>query len=78
MPPTGPMMDGGFGLWQLVLLVLYVFLLIFPVARILGRAGLSGWWSILALIPVVNLLALWIFAFVDWPRLRGGGLGERS
>ena len=69
-----PMMDAGFGFWQFVLLALYVFLLVFPVARILKRTGFSGWWSILALIPVVNLVALWIFALIGWPR--GGSRGE--
>lgn len=38
-----------------------------PFWRILKRTGHSGWWSLLVLIPVVNLCSLWLFAFVRWP-----------
>jgi hypothetical protein len=40
-----------------------------PAARILKRAGFSPWWCLVAIVPLVNLLALWVFAFVDWPAL---------
>ncbi len=45
-----------------------------PVAMVLRRVGFSGWWSVLAVIAPLNLVALWVFALVDWPRLpkRGG------
>jgi len=39
-------------------------------ARILHKAGYSGWWSLLALIPAANLVMLWVFAFSDWPALK--------
>ena len=42
-----------------------------PVANILHRAGRSRWWMILAFIPFVNLLGLWVFAFARWPKLAG-------
>jgi len=38
-----------------------------PLGRILSRAGFSPLWSIVAFIPIVNLIALWLFAFADWP-----------
>jgi len=38
--------------------------------RILHKASFSGWWTILMFIPVVNIIMIWIFAFVDWPSLR--------
>jgi hypothetical protein len=38
-----------------------------PIARILDRAGLSRWLAFIGLIPVVNIVALWAFAFADWP-----------
>lgn len=41
---------------------------LYPIGRILGRTGLSPFWSVLVLIPFVNLIALWVFAFIDWPR----------
>ena len=39
------------------------------VAEILGRVGFSGWWSLLAVVPLLNVILLWVFAFTDWPNL---------
>jgi hypothetical protein len=41
-----------------------------PVARILKRAGFSPWLALLVLVPTINLICLWVFAFVDWPALK--------
>lgn len=49
----------------LALLLLAVPLLM--IARVLRRAGFSRWWVLLVLVPVVNLLALWWFAYARWP-----------
>jgi hypothetical protein len=38
----------------------------YPIGRILGRIGFSPFWSIVAFIPFVNLIALWVLAFIDW------------
>ena len=54
---------------MLVILILLPFLLWMTV-RVLHRAGYSGWWSLLTLIPVANIVAIWVFAFADWPALR--------
>ncbi|MFC3226340.1 hypothetical protein ACFOGJ_03820 [Marinibaculum pumilum] len=35
--------------------------------RGLQKAGFSGAWSLLLLVPVVNLVMLWVFAFISWP-----------
>ena len=42
-----------------------------PAARILRRAGLSLWWSIFFVIPVVNVVAVWVFAYSRWPAVDG-------
>lgn len=55
----------GFGHWLLFAVMIAVFL--YPIGRILGRVGWSPFWSILAVIPFVNLIALWLLAFVEWP-----------
>ena len=55
-------MRGLFGL-LIVLLVVGI-----PVRQILLRTGFSQWWTLLVLVPLVNLVALWIFAFSCWPR----------
>ena len=56
--------------WLFILIVLFV--LLFPVIKILQKAGYSGWWVLLWFVPIGNLVALWIFAFADWPALRRG------
>lgn len=44
---------------------------LYPIGRILGRIGLSPFWSVLAVVPLVNLIGLWVLAFADWPARRG-------
>lgn len=53
-----------------VWLIVMIAVVIYPVSRILGRIGFSPLWSILMFIPLVNLVALWIVAFADWPGRR--------
>jgi hypothetical protein len=42
-------------------------LILFPLGRILRRLGFSPYLSLLAFIPAVNLIALWVLALADWP-----------
>jgi len=54
---------GSFSIWHwLIVLVLLV-----PVAKILKKAGFSPWWAILAIVPIANLVGLFVFAFIRWP-----------
>ncbi len=58
---------GGFGfIWMII----YVAVMVVPIAKILGRIGFNQWWAAVAIVPMVNLIFLWIFAFIDWPRER--------
>jgi hypothetical protein len=54
----------------LALSVAPALLSIIAIVRIVQRAGFSGWWALITFVPVVNLLALWYFAFVQWPIMR--------
>ena len=45
-------------------------IMIVLVVRIIQRAGYSGSWTLLWFVPVLNVLALWYFAFGPWPILR--------
>jgi hypothetical protein len=38
--------------------------------RIVRKAGYHGAWSLIILLPLVNLVAVYVFAFSDWPALR--------
>jgi hypothetical protein len=35
--------------------------------RIIRRAGYSGWWVLMSLVPIGNLVMLGLFAFKEWP-----------
>jgi hypothetical protein len=53
--------------WSIVLVVLATWIV--PPIKILNKAGYSGWWVLLGFVPLGNVIALWIFAFADWPAL---------
>ena len=38
---------------------------------ILNKAGLSVWWALTLVVPLVNLAMIWVFAFSRWPALDG-------
>jgi len=50
--------------------ILMVVVVAYPAGRILGRMGFSPLWTILAFVPGLNLIALWVLAFADWPGRR--------
>jgi len=51
----------------LVMLLIILPIVLVPFWRIVKRTGHSGWWSLLAFIPLGNLIGLWLLAFVQWP-----------
>ena len=51
------------------LIVFVLVSLLIPSARILERAGYSRLWCLLAFVPLVNFIALWVFAYAKWPAL---------
>ncbi|OJW22856.1 MAG: hypothetical protein BGO51_17215, partial [Rhodospirillales bacterium 69-11] len=63
------MMD-GYGVAHWLVFAVMAALFLYPIGRILGRIGLSPFWSVVAVIPVVSLIGLWVLAFVDWPERR--------
>ena len=38
--------------------------------RIIQKAGYSGWWVLVGLVPILNLVMFLVFAFSRWPVLR--------
>ena len=54
-----------------VILLAVAFVAVF--GRILNRAGYSRWWLLAMVVPLVNLIMLWVFAFADWPAARPRG-----
>ena len=54
------------------IIVMFSAIFVVPFARIFQRAGRTGWWAVLMLIPLVNIVVLWVFAFAEWPALDHG------
>ena len=49
-------------------LYLVILILVFWAnVRIIRRAGYSGWWILLGVVPLVNLVMFLVFAFKEWP-----------
>lgn len=61
---------GTFSIWHWIIILFYVAIVVVPCWRIMRKAGFAGAWSLLALVPLVNVIALWVFAFVSWPNGR--------
>ena len=52
----------------IVMPLLFALLVGIPISHILHRAGRTRWWTLIAFIPIINLIGLWVFAFSRWPR----------
>ena len=42
-------------------------LAVIPYWKIWSRTGHSGAWALLMLVPLANLISLWVLAFKKWP-----------
>lgn len=43
--------------------------LVFVIAyiKIITKAGYSGWWVLILLVPIANIVMLLVFAYKEWP-----------
>jgi uncharacterized membrane protein YhaH (DUF805 family) len=60
----------GIGPTEFVIILIILAIILLPIwfiSKILNKAGFSGWFLLLSLVPFLNIIALWVFAFVDWP-----------
>jgi hypothetical protein len=57
----------AFSVWNLFLVVLILVIPTWLFTHVIVKAGFSPWWAALGMIPAVNLIALCVFALVDWP-----------
>ena len=54
--------------WVIVIAAIWLFVIFWiSLVRILKRTGYSGWWSLLILIPIVNVIGIWRFSKARWP-----------
>jgi hypothetical protein len=62
---------GSFSVWHWLIVIFWCAIFIVPAWRIASRAGFPGALSLLIVIPIINIVLLWVFAFVKWPREKG-------
>jgi hypothetical protein len=72
MEPNVP--AGGFSAMDALFIVVLLVLVVVPYWKIWQRTRHSGAWGLLMVVPLVNIISLWVLAFKDWPAL---GDGER-
>jgi hypothetical protein len=67
--PGAARMTGIIAENSLSLAIVAIFFLcsLWMLGRILKRAGFHLGWSLLMWLPVVNLVAVWAFAYLEWP-----------
>ena len=59
---------GSLSIWHW-LVVLAALATIVPAGKALSRVGLSRWWAILSIVPIVGWFGLWAFAYARWPKV---------
>jgi len=66
------MMHDGFEMYAIgpIHMLILGLILIVPFWQLFSKAGYSGWWSLLMIVPIVNLIALYVLAFSSWPSLK--------
>ena len=62
------MMSGPWAIGHLAVFAAFAALVLYPTGRILQRLGFSPIWSVVAMIPLANLIGLWVIAMIPWPR----------
>lgn len=50
--------------------IIFAIVIIFPYVRIIQKAGYSGWWVLVGVVPIVNIIMIYVFALSEWPALR--------
>jgi hypothetical protein len=48
---------------------------VIPAAKALSRVGLSPWWAIISIVPIVGWFGLWAFAYARWPKVESVSAG---
>jgi uncharacterized membrane protein len=70
---------GVVGAVGLILVVVYLAIIILSIAawvKIISKAGYSGWWVLIALAPLVNVIMFFVFAFSSWPALKSSSVSS--
>ncbi|ANN70896.1 hypothetical protein [Bordetella bronchialis] len=68
---------GSFSIWHWLILALILAAFVWPISRIIAKAGFSRLWVLLIFLPIGNLIGLWLLAFVPWPNQQSTALRAR-
>ena len=68
----GSDINAGFMVFLFLIWAAGIAIFIIPFWKIYEKAGFSKWLSLLIIVPVVNLIVLYVVAFSTWPAHRGG------
>lgn len=57
----------SFSVAHWLVMILWLVIFVIPGWRIVAKAGYPGALSLLLFVPLVNVIAIWVFAFSKWP-----------
>lgn len=60
----------GLGFPEFIIIVVIGVVIVVPNWKIFSKAGFSGWWSLLMIVPFINILLEYYLAFAEWPLQR--------
>jgi hypothetical protein len=63
---------GSFSIWHWLIILIITLIFVYPICRIVGKAGFAPAWGLLWFVPLVNIVMLWVFALSEWPVQRRG------
>jgi hypothetical protein len=66
---------GSFSIAHWLVMILWLVIFVIPGWRIATKAGYPGALSLLLFVPLVNIIAIWVFAFSKWPVERSNTSG---
>ena len=67
--PTTAAHEFAMGFWDFGCRSCLLALVVIPYWKLWQRTGHSGAWGLLMLVPLANLISLWVLAFKRWPAL---------
>jgi hypothetical protein len=78
------MSNSGFTAFSGIILIIYLFFLVIAIVawvKIISKAGYSGWWVLIGIVPLVGAIMFLVFAFSKWPiqqRLEAATMNNRQ
>ncbi|EKO3838560.1 hypothetical protein LCE44_07410 [Vibrio harveyi] len=61
-------MMGGISIWQILTIIFGGIIPAWAIVKIIGKTGYSRWWALLMLLPIANVVMIWVLATVHWPK----------